>query len=464
MKKQITAFALSLVMAVNFMPTMTASATNEQKTELKMPKTQTKTFILPAENISTSDGVGDVKVEVTYTGWLGEIDAKENGLDGSIGSNNWISGSNNADNTKIAVLKEDSEIRFKITSNDPNAYYNYCYDNIAYDYGFGDDALYGWDDCGGGYLYYSAENDGFPVQVYGQPNGTSILQAGPFDNYFAEGRKISVNEYSYKVVNGLMEYTFHSKYPRDDDNSYNPNDWICSYFLGTVLAINDEQVKELEETGTMTFLKGVMAMGEHSVEYQHVYKGLPELLGTSSTEETTYGQAIAKFKGYTIDENNIGRLLIDVTNTGTKPDEGDLFYVLYCKFIESIGMTDAGIFVPNDIIRKIHYEVEPNSTKTLAIEVGMLGDTGEKLTEEQIANGWSKMENVEDSRCVLAQAETPEEAEELTAFFKRIHNYGEMQLSETPDEYGVTELAAPYSNKRNREYLDQKLSMFTSKF
>lgn len=284
MKKRLIALAMGVLMTANLAPTMTASAANNQKTELKMPKTQTKTFILPAENISTPDSVGDVKVEVTYTGWLGEIDAKENGLYDSIGSNNWITGPN-ADHTKIAVMKEGSEIRFKITSNDPSASYNFCYDKIAYDPGYGgEDTLYGWDDCGGGYIYYNAKNEGFPVQVYGQPDGTSILRPGPFHDYFTQGRKISANEYSYKVANGLMEYTFQSKYPRDDDNAYNPNDYVCRYFLGTVLAINEEQVKELEETGTMTFLKGVKAMGEQSVEYQHVYKGLPELLGLSAPQ------------------------------------------------------------------------------------------------------------------------------------------------------------------------------------
>lgn len=112
----------------------------------------------------------------------------------------------------------------------------------------------------------------------GQPDGTVKLTCALLEgNVNAIGRKISANEYAYKTTNGLRDYAFHATFPRDDDNSYYPNDYVCSYFLGTVLAINEEQVKELEETGTMTFLKGVSV--DRTGEYQYVYPGLPELLG-----------------------------------------------------------------------------------------------------------------------------------------------------------------------------------------
>ncbi len=257
MKKQITAFALGLLMATNLMPQMTASAAS-------VPTS--KTITLPSESIWST--VGDVKVEVTYTGFIGELDAAANGLsdnDGTI-------------NGKIPVLKEGSEIKFKIIADDPAAYYNFCYEKTRYDDSV-TNGEYGWDDAGGGRFYYDAQNSYFDVQVYGQADGTSKFAAGPLfqDNLKAFGRKISTNEYSYQAVNGLMNYQFTAK-DKPVDNVYIPQGGVAGYTLGTALTINDEQIKEFEQTGTMTFLKGVKVIGENSVEYQHVYKGLAELL------------------------------------------------------------------------------------------------------------------------------------------------------------------------------------------
>ena len=44
------------------------------------------------------------------------------------------------------------------------------------------------------------------------------------------------------------------------------------------------------------------------------------------------------------------------------------------------------------------------------------------------------------------------------------HDYGEMGLTYEPDSDGVTILAAPMSTSRRAQYLDQKLSAFTSQF
>ena len=184
---------------------------------------------------------------------------------------------------------------------------------------------------------------------------------------------------------------------------------------------------------------------------------------TETVTEPTYGQSTVKIKGYTIDEDYVGKMLIEVTNNGDAPDKGDLFYVTYSKFINKTDIIDAGSYVPNDLILQIQYEVDANSTKTLEVPMGFLPEDN-NLTEDQMEHGWSHAENIESSRTVLAQAETPEEAAELTAFFKAAHDYGEMGLTYEPDSNGVTILAKPMSTTQRARYLDQKLAAFTSQF
>ena len=179
--------------------------------------------------------------------------------------------------------------------------------------------------------------------------------------------------------------------------------------------------------------------------------------------EATYGQSTVKIKGYTIDEDYVGKMLIEVTNNGSAPDKGDLFYVAYSKFIEGSEIIDAGVYVPYDLILQIQYEVDANATKTLEVPMGFLPEDN-NLTEDQMEHGWSHAENIESSRTVLAQAETPEEAAELTAFFKAAHDYGEMGLTYAPDSNGVIILAKPMSTTQRARYLDQKLAAFTSQF
>ena len=179
--------------------------------------------------------------------------------------------------------------------------------------------------------------------------------------------------------------------------------------------------------------------------------------------EPTYGQSTVKIKGYTIDEDYVGKMLIEVTNNGSAPDKGDLFYVAYSKFIEGSEIIDAGVYVPNDLILQIQYEVDANATKTLEVPMGFLPEDMD-LTEDQMEHGWAQAENVESSRTVLAQAETPEEAAELVKFFKGAHDYGEMELTYEPDSNGVTILAKPMPIIQRAQYLDQKLAAFTSQF
>lgn len=125
MKKQITALALGVFMT--FGCVTNASAAEEPKTELKMPETQTKTITLADEDIGVTQNLSsDVTVQVTYTGVIGEIDAKDTFPDKEYYKDR-----------KIVVVKEGSEVQFKITSNDPGASYNFCYDKIAYDPGYG---------------------------------------------------------------------------------------------------------------------------------------------------------------------------------------------------------------------------------------------------------------------------------------------------------------------------------------
>jgi hypothetical protein len=177
--------------------------------------------------------------------------------------------------------------------------------------------------------------------------------------------------------------------------------------------------------------------------------------------QPTYGQAVVKARGYTI-ENNIGYLLIDVTNNGKAKDEGDLFYILYNKFKKAEGLiSNTTDFLPTDYILQIHYEVGAKETKTLRVPVSTVLDY--EGTEENREGGWHEPDNVADSRFILAQAESEAECAELVEFFKGAHYYGEMALDYIPRD-GVTVLAAPASTTRLKNYLDQKLAVFTSQF
>lgn len=257
--KRAGAWLLAAALTVGLLPAAGAAS---------VPKPQTKTVKVAADNIYSS--LGDVSVEVTYTGWLGEIASIPRD-----GASDWIGGP--AGNTdKIAVLKEGSEIRFTIKAKDPMAYYNFCYDGIYTPDVFSENIVYGWDDCGGGTLYFYSKDglQGYPIQVYGNKDGTSSFQPGNiFEKSQPFGRKLGSGQYAYTAYNGLLTYAFNAKPARDENNDYFPNDYTARYVLGSALTVNDEQIKEMQETGAMTFLDGT------EYEYQYAYPGVAELFG-----------------------------------------------------------------------------------------------------------------------------------------------------------------------------------------
>lgn len=218
-------------------------------------------------------------------------------------------------------------------------------------------------------------------------------------------------------------------------------------------------------------LTRVALMDQHGVTYGELYDLIingKAMKGTNSEnplvevpQAPTYGQASFKARGYTI-ENNVGYLLVDVTNKGKAKDQGDLFYILYKKYKKAEGMiSNTTDFLPSDYILQIHYELGPNETKTLRVPVSSVLDWD--LTEENIDGGWAENDMVADSRFVLAQAESETECAELVTFFKAAHDYGEMCLDYVPVD-GVTVLAKPYPSTQRVHYLNQKLSYFTSQF
>ena len=184
---------------------------------------------------------------------------------------------------------------------------------------------------------------------------------------------------------------------------------------------------------------------------------------TKPDVKTTYGQSTAISKGYTI-ENNIGYLVVEVTNPTPNKDVGDVFYIYYAKYKGDNGIWDSTTeFLPSNLIQQLHYEVEPNSVTTLRIPMNQVGETDQELTQENIEAGWSNNEYISASRFVLAQAETAAESEELVTFLKRAHDYGEMQLSYEAVN-GVTILANPMPRLHRAAYLNEKFSYFTNQF
>lgn len=281
MKRRMIALALGALISANLLLPATASAAN-------IPAAKSKTITLSQDEMALGQEIQDenIKVEVTYTGWIGEIDAAQNGVESG------------AIDGKIAVLKEGSEIRFKITSTDPAAYYNFCYDKTRFE-----DNTYGWDDSGSGWYYYNTTM--MNVMTYGQADGTTKIAVGPLfrPDLKSFGQKINTNTYVYQAVNGLMQYRFTAKYA-PEDNSYISYGGVAEYLLGTALTISDEQIKELQETGTMTFLKDVSTDGAEHMEFQREYKGLAQLLGIA-VEEKPLSLSIQKSSfGHNLDDEH----------------------------------------------------------------------------------------------------------------------------------------------------------------
>lgn len=262
--------------------------------------------------------------------------------------------------------------------------------------------------------------------------------------------------YAFDSMGSIYVGYFHNgKATVFTDGKFTPTEYGGSTVKGAQIAeINKSGSKSNARTWDSDDLTGLYLIGDNG--YMPDAEEIPMV---------TYGQASAHITGYTIDEDYVGKMVIEVTNTGnTQPDKGDLFYIPYAKFSEGSEIIDAGVYVPYQYILQISYEVEANATTTLKIPVGFLPNYDQDLTEGQIAHGWQADKNIESARTILAQAETPEEAAELRTFFMGAHDYGEMGLTYEPDSDGVTILAAPMPTSRRAQYLDQKLSAFTSQF
>lgn len=363
MKKLLAgALSLTLLAALLALPALAADG---------VPSPQSKTVTLPAECIDST--LGKVSVTVTYTGWLGELDGEANGITGDGHANDWSGGPAGVEDAKIIVVKEGSEIRFTIRADDPMAAYNYCYDGVYYD---GGDTLYGtgygWDDCGGGALFYDGANSSFPMQVYGTKSGASVFSAGPI---FSEdmqplGRKVGEGEYVYTPVNGLATYTFQAKEKREADGSFLPNGYTAKYLLGTVLTINDQQIKEMQETGTMTFLEGVTAYGS-DLSYQHAYVGLAELLGGADAQLLQL-RVSNTCKRY---DTGLG-YQATLTNTTTEAIRGCYALLSYFprKYQDSSG---SGTFYAQ--VQPIDVDLAPGKTVSLEVYSGVFGIANARL-------------------------------------------------------------------------------------
>ena len=288
----------------------------------------------------------------------------------------------------------------------------------------------------------------FPMMAGRFENGRAVVLRQPELPFNGFGTDNAQDTTTYNIYDPDRWYGVEYAYI-DTQGRYLTN-WMLTQDIDTVIAL------PLYDQDGLSLYQRVYGV-DKTAPKPPIEPGEPEV-------EATYGLSSVKIKGYTIDEDYVGKMLIEVTNSGDAPDQGDLFYVTYCKFIQGSELIDAGSYVPYNLILQIPYEVKAGKTKTLAIPVGFLPNYDEELTGDQTANGWQDMENVESSRTVLAQAETPEEAAELAEFFKGAHDYGEMGLTYEPDEDGITILAKPMSIVERAQYLDQKLSAFTSQF
>ncbi len=245
------------------------------------PKSVQKTVTLSQDHIRYQLFDEDVTIKLTYTGYLGEISAKYWAFSEELRGYEF-------GDVNIPVLADGSEIIFEITSKNPTAYYNFCYENkYVSDLSFGNFMDYPWDDCGGGGIWY-ADDEGlageFPLFVFYKGGGTTRATAAtvPFENF---GRKLAANKYSYKVQNGLVRYDFHSTYPLDSNGNYSPQDIAANYWLTTALSVTSKQAEELEKTGLMTFTY----KGEYeTITYQHSYTGLAKLLGIKAKGPLTF--------------------------------------------------------------------------------------------------------------------------------------------------------------------------------
>lgn len=134
--RRMTALLASMVLLAGVLPVQAAG--------LQMPAAKKAQMEVPSDWLSVNvySSLKDVKVTVTYDGYLGSLKASDLGLKGD---------------GEVPVLKEGSHIQFQIQHKNPMTYYNFCYDGIV----LPEDAQpMGWDGCGGGQIYYGSDSEG----------------------------------------------------------------------------------------------------------------------------------------------------------------------------------------------------------------------------------------------------------------------------------------------------------------
>lgn len=359
---------------------------------------QEKTFTVKAK--TQYDSSNSITATVTYTGYLGSIDIAADAK--------WPARS-------VPVLAEGSEIRFTI--NVPEAVANKASTLVSPIYNakkassalapYGV-ALNGYETgtkhfspnhYGGGFVYtYSPDLvytpvylgskrstdekislfDAHPISLFGQADGTSTWEVFDYDEGFKQPPMIDANgnaitniltidnyyynpqgfmgtpwgkrtgdlQYTYKVQNGLIDYIYCVTNDVATKNAFG---------LGLCLSVNDAQLQELVDTGTMTFHKGT------DLEYSYDFPGISKLFGLDAS---TY-QSTAKLIAVRTADMDYDEFEVEVTNPTDTLDRGTVALVV---------ASDMGT------VHFIDYEVAPHSSRTYSVKAtGHIGHMTKKL-------------------------------------------------------------------------------------
>ncbi len=178
--RRMTALLASMVLLAGVLPVQAAGLqmTAAKKAQMEVPSDWLSVNVYSSLKDVKAE---DVKVTVTYDGYLGSLKASDLGLKGD---------------GEVPVLKEGSHIQFQIQHKNPMTYYNFCYDGIV----LPEDAQpMGWDDCGG-QIYYGSDSEGsFPIQVYGTgKENHSTAQAAGIVNMEEFGTYLGNGTYSFR--------------------------------------------------------------------------------------------------------------------------------------------------------------------------------------------------------------------------------------------------------------------------
>lgn len=258
--KRIFSLALVLALVLSIAPVSGA---------YKMPAGESLSYKLTEKYIDSHGLKGDVNVRVNLSGVLGTLDMAEVGIENEIRKAcgwSWWYGDTEPDTQRpIYVLKSGSKVNFSISSTDPQACYNFCYDKREFD-------QYTFDDCGGGcvYRFDEGEMDSSPLFVLPNGDGSAMLTGGTYAT--ASAKKTGSNSYSYSAEEGLFTFCFTAKEKAGEGEFDDNTGGVGKYIIGTFLFVSEEQVAELEQSGTMTFHDEA-----EWTAYQHLYPGIAEL-------------------------------------------------------------------------------------------------------------------------------------------------------------------------------------------